>query len=383
MLVRSRALTACAAVTLAAAAGGCTTTTTTPSVNSGTLSVYLSVPPGQHSSETQDVLSAERLAFQQAGAQVAKFKIKLVQFQGAKLSDTARQAIGDGSTIAYIGEIAPGTSEQTIGITNGEDILQVSPTDTAVEETQSTPAISNSPNRYYESLSTNNRTFARVVPTDALEAKALVAEMQARGVKELYVVSDGSAYGNALAYAVKTDAAPAITIASSPQAAQAAFYAGSSTSGAAALFNQVAQANPTVKLFAPSALYDAAFVSALSAAAQRNLIVSSPGFTASDLTAQGKQFVSAFQTAYRHAPAPQAIFGYEAMSAVMAVLHNLGSSAGSRSNMVHAFFKIRNRASVLGTYSINSNGDTSIAPFIFSRVKAGALAPYKAVQEQG
>jgi branched-chain amino acid transport system substrate-binding protein len=383
MLARTRALRACAAATLAAAAGGCTTAATTPSVSSGTLSVYVSVPPGRQSPETQDVLLAERLAFQQAGAQVAKFKINLVRFQGAKLSDTARQAIGDGSTIAYIGEIAPGTSEDTIGITNAQDVLQVSPTDTAVEETQSTPAVPNSPDRYYESLSTNHRTYARVVPTDALEAKALVGEMQALGVKQLYVVSDGSPYGKALAYAVKTDAAPGITVASSPQAAQAAFYAGSSTAGAATFFNQVAQASPGVKLFAPSALYDDTFVSSLSAGAQRSLYVSSPGFTSSELTPQGKQFVSAFRAAYSHAPAPQAIFGYEAMAAVMAVLHNEGSSAGNRSTIVRAFLAIRNRASVLGTYSLNQNGDTSIAPFIFSRVKAGTLAPYKAVQEQG
>jgi branched-chain amino acid transport system substrate-binding protein len=383
MLARSRALTACATAVLAAAAGGCATTTTTPSVNSGTLSIYVSVPAGPQSAETQDVLSAERLAFQQAGSQVAKFKIRLAQFQGGKVSDTARQAIGDGSTIAYIGEIPPGASEDTIGITNAQDILQVSPTDTAVEETQSTPAVPNSPARYYESLNTYHRTYARVVPTDALEAKALVAEMQARGVKQLYVVDDGTAYGKALAYAVKADAAPGITVASTPQAAQGAFYAGASTAGATALFNQVAQASPTVKLFAPSALYHDTFAASLSPPAQRNLYVSSPGFTSSDLPAQGKQFVSSFQAAYRHAPAPQAIFGYEAMAAVMAVLRQEGSAAGSRSNMVHGFFAIRNRASALGTYSLNQNGDTSIAPFIFSRVKAGKLAPYKAVQEQG
>jgi branched-chain amino acid transport system substrate-binding protein len=383
MLARSRALTACAVAMLATAAGGCATTTTTASVSSGTLSVYVSVPAGRQSPETQDVLAAERLAFQQAGAQVAKFKIKLVPFSGHKLSDNARQAIGDGGTIAYIGEIPPGGSEDTIGITNAEDILQVSPTDTAVEQTQRTPAVPNSPDRYYESLSSNHRTYARVVPTDALEAKALVGEMQARGVTRLYVVSDGSAYGNALAYAVKTDAAPGITVASSAQSAGAAFYAGSSAAGATALFNQLSQASPTVKLFAPSALYDDAFVSSLSAAAQRSLYVSSPGFTSSDLPALGKQFVSAFRATFRRAPAPQAIFGYEAMAAVMAVLHREGAAAGNRATIVQAFFAIRNRVSALGTYSINQNGDTSIAPFIFSRARAGSLVPYKAVQEQG
>ena len=84
-----------------------------------------------------------------------------------------------------------------------------------------------------------------------------------------------------------------------------------------------------------------------------------------------------------HQPAPQAIFGYEAMAAVMAVLHEAGSSAANRNTVVKDFYKLRNRASALGTYSINSNGDTSIAPFVIDRVRAGQLVPYKAVQEQG
>jgi hypothetical protein len=38
---------------------------------------------------------------------------------------------------------------------------------------------------------------------------------------------------------------------------------------------------------------------------------------------------------------------------------------------------------VLGTYSINANGDTSLAPFVISRVKSGQLVPYRFVSEQG
>ena len=38
---------------------------------------------------------------------------------------------------------------------------------------------------------------------------------------------------------------------------------------------------------------------------------------------------------------------------------------------------------MLGTYSINCNGDTSIAPFVFSRLAGGKLVPFKFVQAQG
>ena len=63
------------------------------------------------------------------------------------------------------------------------------------------------------------------------------------------------------------------------------------------------------------------------------------------------------------------------MSAVLAVLHEAGTSANNRGTVQKDFFAIRNRASVLGTYSINVNGDTSLAPFVISRVKSGQLVP--------
>ena len=64
---------------------------------------------------------------------------------GAKPSDNARTAIQDSTAIAYLGEILPGASADSLGIVNDQDILQVSPTDTAVELTQSTPAVPGAP----------------------------------------------------------------------------------------------------------------------------------------------------------------------------------------------------------------------------------------------
>ena len=55
-------------------------------------------------------------------------------------------------------------------------LCPLTPTDTALALTQTSSAVANSPTLYYESLKTYGRTFARVVPSGKLEAKALVAE---------------------------------------------------------------------------------------------------------------------------------------------------------------------------------------------------------------
>ena len=154
-------------------------------------------------------------------------------------------------------------------------------------------------------------------------------------------------------------------------------------SGVGKISAAVAAANPSEKLFAASALDDAGFAASLSPAASPSLRVSSPGFTSATLPASGRGFVTAFTSTYGHAPAPEAIFGYEAMSAVLAVLREAGTSANNRTTVVKDFFALRNRASVLGTYSINANGDTSLAPFVISRVASGQLVPFRFVSEQG
>jgi branched-chain amino acid transport system substrate-binding protein len=352
-------------------------------VSGQTLTVYASVPPaGSDTARAQDVFDAEQLALRQSGSQLGNLTVKLVRVRGRKVSDNARTAIQDTTAIAYLGEVVPGASGDSIGISNAQDLLQVSPTDTAVALTQASPAVPGSPGLYYESAKTYGRTFARVVPTTAREARALVAQMQSLRVTRLFVTDDGSDYGKALAHEVKDDLGSAIAPASSAGAADGIFYAGSSPTAAASVLDRAAASNPSLKLFAPSALAEQALVSALAPAAQRALYVTAPGFY-KNLSAAGQKFQADFQASFGHAPAPEAIFGYEAMDSVLAVLRSAGSAATNRATVVRDYFAVKNRQSVLGTYSISASGDTSLDAFTVSRVQGGRLVPFKALVDQG
>jgi ABC-type branched-subunit amino acid transport system substrate-binding protein len=374
-------LWAAPAVLAALAVGGCAAASSSSLTASGkTLVIYAS--NGADTADpaaAQDILDAEKLAFSQHGSQVGSFRLQLVELSHQKLSDNARTAIQDTSSVAYLGEVVPGSSADSLGITNAQDLLQVSPTDTALELTQATGAVPGAPNKYYESLKTYGRTFARVVPSTALEAKAQVQEMRALGVRSLFVANDGSPYGQAVALAVKQDAAGAgITVDTSASAADAMFDGASSAAAAAHTFN----AHPSLKLFAPSAIDQPSLAASVSSSA-RQVYVSTPGFLPKDLNTQARQFVSSFKQTYGHAPAGSAIFGYEAMQAVLYAITKAGSAANNRGRVVREFFSIQNRASPLGSYSINSNGDTNLAQFVFSRLRAGKLVPFKSVPVQG
>ena len=384
LLVRGWRLRVGACVALALGLAGCgTAASSTVTVAGQNLTIYAGLPPaGSATAESRDVFDAEQLALKQTGSRIGQMTVRLVSAQGKEISDNARTAIQDDTAIAYLGEALPGASTDSLGITNAQDLLQVTPTDTAAAETQASAAVAGSPNLYYESLKSYHRTFARVVPTTALEAKALVSLMQSLGVSRVAVQSDGSDYGKALALAVRNDAGSGISVTASAAGAGAVLYAGSSASQAAKSFDQAVAGNPSVKLFAPSALAVQSFVSTLTPAAQHALYVTEPGFY-KDLTAAGQKFQSDFRTAYGHAPAPQSIFGYEAMASVLAVLREAGSSANNRSTVVRDYFALKNRQSVLGTYSINANGDTSLDVFTATRVQRGRLVPFKALADQG
>jgi ABC-type branched-subunit amino acid transport system substrate-binding protein len=346
----------------------------------GVLTIFLSEPSDLGSNPVaRDVVDAEKLAYQQESHEVGSYRLQLVAVRGHVLSDNARAAIQTTNAIAYLGEISPGYSEQSVGINNAQQLLQVSPTDTALELGQATSAVPGSPQHFFESWGTYGRTFGRVVPTSAQEAKALVAQMASMGAGSVYIADDGSNYGRSIAAAVRTDAGPkSIQVSDSQQSASAMFYGAQSPTAAARFFNAAAKSFPTALLFGSSSLDTPAFASAL-APAVKHLYVSAPGIWPNALSADGRSFVTAFARAYRHQPASQAIFGYAAMSAVLHVLAEAGHAANNRATVSRDFMRLNLTSSVLGPYKIDSAGNTSLDTFVINRLSAGQLVPVRAV----
>jgi ABC-type branched-subunit amino acid transport system substrate-binding protein len=367
-----------AAAVLAGCGAGGAPNNSAVTVSGTTLDIYASQPPGPaNDPAATDVLDAERLAFKQSGAKAGTFALKFVVAHGSEVSADARQVVSDTDAIAYLGEIPPGTSGVSVQITNELGLLQVSPTDTSVFLTRATPAVKGSPQHFYPAHTNFDQTFGRVVPTTAAEATAIVNRMKSQGVKKLGVSDDATDYGSSVAQEVRSDATTAgITVTGSSDGVDAFFYGGLPGAAATQALDGAAKAAPNAKLYASSALYDDPFVAGLSSGAQAALTVSTPGFMPGKLDAVGKSFVSAFTSQYGHAPAPQAIFGYEAMRAIVATLVQAGAHAAARSTVVGDFRRLTRSAadSALGKYTINC-GDTNIAPFVFAGVTGGKLVP--------
>ncbi|MDP1846618.1 MAG: branched-chain amino acid ABC transporter substrate-binding protein [Solirubrobacteraceae bacterium] len=393
-----RAAIACVLGVLVAGAGviGCGGDDKRSAVENGpdTLTIYSSLPlQGPDRARSRDMVNAIKLALKEAGGKVGPFTITYVSldaaqpgartWSGDKVLDNARQAVRDLNAIAYIGDRDSAATALSVPLTNEGHVLQVSPSSTYDGLTRASRR-QGEPDRFYPS---GERTFARVVPRDQVQASALIGYMQTQGVRSVALLADRHIYGGGIADAVeqaaerqditvqhlgRTDAlkedlsGPARTVAETK--ADAFLFAGTTDTGAAGIFKAVAAAAPDMRLFGPAAVADHAFADALPAAVQRRMHVTTSALPPRLLPASARAFRDRFRATFGHAPAPEALQAYEAANAVLHSIRTAGEKGNNRRAVTDAFFSIRDRESVLGRYSIDRFGDTSLSRYAGNRL---------------
>jgi branched-chain amino acid transport system substrate-binding protein len=91
----------------------------------------------------------------------------------------------------------------------------------------------------------------------------------------------------------------------------------------------------------------------------------------SQLPAQGQRFLREFRRRYHREPGRYAAYGYEAMAVVLDSIRRAGDSGDDRDSVIDAFFDTTDRRSVLGTYSIDDVGNTTLDRLAGYRVVSG------------
>jgi branched-chain amino acid transport system substrate-binding protein len=257
-------------------------------------------------------------------------------------------------------------------------------------------AIPDSPRKYYPKLRDFGRTFARVVPSDRAQVSAQLQYMEREGVNRLVLLSDEDPLGIGFEAAMRGRAREfGVAVVGQDQVdpreqeprelvaevlarrPDAIFYAGATHDGIVRLWQELARADPSLKLFALGSLVDAAFVEAVGDAA-RATYATRPVLPLDAYPRAAQRMARAFERTYGYEPAPEALYGYEAMQAVLAAIHRATSTLGDRplrrADVVREFFATDRRHSVLGPYAIDRDGDTSMRRFGAYRVgPAGEL----------
>jgi branched-chain amino acid transport system substrate-binding protein len=359
-------LAAAVTVLLLSGAAGCGSGST----GAAELSVYLSAPlSGPASGDGRDIADGARLALDEAGGEVGGTRIRLVVrsdadehgANAAMAGANARRATEDSTAIAYVGELDSGTTRTSLPITNEAGMLQVSAGASAVDLTRSAPGSSQIPS---ESQPSGSRSFGRVVPSDTAQGAAAAAWMSESGVRSVVAVDAGSAYGQSLLDGLES-VTKGPSVAPSESSTDAIYVASDrlqpdllDTAGEPRIYGADAQLSgspPMTELPAPARI-----VSGTLAPAQ--------------LPSAAGRFLADFQSAYGRDPGRFAAYGYEAMAVV---LDSIGRADDplDRGSVIDAFFATADRGSILGTYSIDDVGDTTLDRVGAYESRAGALRP--------
>jgi branched-chain amino acid transport system substrate-binding protein len=371
------------------------------------LTIYSSLPlQGDSRPQSVSVNNGESLALAKAGNKAGKFTIKYVKLDDAtaaagkwdpgSTSADARKAAQDKSTIAYLGEFNSGASAISIPILNEAGILQISPSNTAVGLTRSQGADKGEPDKYYPS---GKRTYGRVVPADHIQAAAQVTYQKDQGCTKLYILNDKEVYGKGLADQVATIAkAQGLTVLGNdgidPKAANyraltgtikgagadCVFFGGITQNNAVQLWKDLNAALPTAKLFGPDGVAESAFSSKIGSKAEKQTFVTNPTLDPKLYPPAGQDFFKEYKAKYGKDPEPYAIYGYEAMSVALLAIQNAGDKGNDRQAVIDAFYKIKDRNSVLGTYSIDQNGDTTLSDYGGDKIVGGKLVFDKVIK---
>ncbi|HXR13030.1 MAG TPA: hypothetical protein VN740_00135 [Solirubrobacteraceae bacterium] len=326
----------------------------------------------------------------------------------------AQLAASQPTTVAYIGDYDSAATALSLPALSPNGILQVSPWSPYIGFTDANPADGKGdPARFYPQSGRND--FARLVPSDLGEAAAIVRYMSMLGVARLYVLGDVSGFDAAIAQLVANDApAYGITLVSlqegldtqtnteprgyasiaagvALQRPDAVLLGGTPGVGAIALWQELHAKLPDAKLFAPSTLATPAFLAGIAAAgascsgptgatvpcypASGATYVTSPILEPRQYPASAKVVFRAYRRRFKLTPTVYALYGYEAMNDVLKAIRLTGRFTTDRPRLLAVFFHhLGAIRGVIGDYTIDGNGDSSLRTFDGYRVSAaGAL----------
>jgi branched-chain amino acid transport system substrate-binding protein len=224
------------------------------------------------------------------------------------------------------------------------------------------------------------------------------------GVKKLFVLDDQDPFQMPLASIVAGDAAEeGIEVASHDSIAiepssvfkgeiekilashaQAVFIAAGTGEGTVTLWRELHEADPHLLLLGSSSMANQTFVSKLGSAASVTYLTT-PILPESLYPPSGRRVLALYRHVFGGEASAYVLYGYESMSVVLNAIYRAGARGNDRSAVIAAFFRTtHDRNSVLGSYSIEADGETTLTPYGVDDVNAdGQLSFYRAIDTGG
>ena len=306
-------------------------------------------------------------------------------------TQNANKAAADKSIVAYIGTFNSGAAKLSIPILNqAGPLVMISPANTYPGLTKPGKGEAGEPDKYYPSKA---RNYTRVVPADDLQGAVGANWAKQLGATKVYILDDQELYGKGLADVFEASAKKlglqilgrdgidgkaqdyrALMTKIKGLNPDLIYYGGITQNNAGQLVKDMRAAGMTadkVKFMGPDGIFEQAFIDAAGKDAAEGVYVTFGGVPPAKLEGEGKKWYDTYKSKFNAEPEAYAAYGYEAAKVAVAAINKSCANPSDRKAIRDAVFATKDYKGVLGTWSFDENGDTTLTDMSGSQVKAG------------
>lgn len=309
------------------------------------------------------------------------------KWEPAQVTSNANKAVADPSVVAFIGHFNSGAAKLSIPILNQADLVMVSPANTYPGLTKPGKGEPNEPDVYYPN---GKRNFARVVPADDLQGTVAANWVKSLGAKKIFILDDQELYGKGIAdifaaTAKKNGLEVVGHEGIDPKAADyralmtkikalnpdIIYFGGTTATNGGQLVNDMRNVGMTadkVKFMGPDGIFDQAFIDAAGKETEA-VYATFGGVPAKELTGAGKSWYDSYKAKYNVEPEAYASYGYESAKVVVDGINKVCKN--DRAAIRDAIMSSKDFKGLLGTWSFDANGDTTLTTMSGNTVKNG------------
>lgn len=306
------------------------------------------------------------------------------KWDAAQEASNANKAAGDADVMVYLGTFNSGAAKISIPILNQAGLVMISPANTYPGLTKPGKGEADEPAKYYPNGTHN---YARVVPADDLQGAAAARWAQSLGAKSVYVLDDTELYGKGVAdvfdatakelgmdvkahdgidgKAADYRALAAKIVAAKPDMV---YYGGITQNNAGQLLKDIRAEGFTGKFMGPDGIYESAFIEAAGADAE-GVYATFGGVPADKLEGAAAKWYADYKAKYNAEPEVYAVYGYEAANVAVNAINTVCKK--DRAAILGAVMGTKDFKGILGTWSFDANGDTSLTAMSGAEVKGG------------
>jgi branched-chain amino acid transport system substrate-binding protein len=356
---------------------------------------------GANRAQTTTMVNAINLAIDERNGKAGDVKIEYESLDDAtaqegawdpaKCAENAQTAAQDEDIVGWIGPFNSGCAQVEIPILNESGLAMISPANTYTGLTKPTPDKSE-PDQYYP---TGERNYARVIVTDVQQGQAGASYLADEGIESVYVLDDKQIYGKGVADEFSKAAedlgieiigregidntAPNYRSLMNKIAAadpDAIYFGGIIEQNAAQIIKDkvgAGMSNEEVAFMGPDGIFVNTLISQAGDSAE-GIYCSFGGIPPEKLGGAGQKFIDTYEENYDDDVQAYTAYAYEAANVMLDAIERASNEAGGvpdRKAVIEQVFATQDYQGVLGTWSFDNDGDTTLTKLSIQEVEDG------------